>query len=221
MRHHAHCAGANSTTCRRLHLRSPVDHVPPNRRSTLPIYLGDIRKSRRPRRSGNLVELRLVDLGGRPVEGVDLGDADQGKPTGCGRLTGVLVELELVDQLQVDSPLGRPTPVRPVHLSADHIQSASPGRRHPSQRPPLVDLPSQPAEVGVLPKSAPLQWPLCRLTRPIDQLTHCCRSAALLTPDREVGSAQARTGPTTTPVDTPLLRSRLAPPAQTTALLGE
>ncbi|CAI7846592.1 unnamed protein product [Closterium sp. NIES-54] len=44
-------------------------------------------------------QLRLVDLGGRPVEGVDLGDADQGKATGCCRLTGVLVDLELVDQL--------------------------------------------------------------------------------------------------------------------------
>ncbi|CAI7773853.1 unnamed protein product [Closterium sp. NIES-54] len=43
-------------------------------------------------------QLRLVDLGGRLVEGVNLGDADQGKPTGCGRLTGVLVDLGLVDQ---------------------------------------------------------------------------------------------------------------------------
>ncbi|CAI7849812.1 unnamed protein product [Closterium sp. NIES-53] len=38
-------------------------------------------------------------------------------------------------------------------------------------------------------------------TRPVDQLAHCCRSTALVTPDPEVGSAQARTGPTTTPVD--------------------
>ncbi|CAI7866141.1 unnamed protein product [Closterium sp. NIES-53] len=30
--------------------------------------------------------------GGRPVEGVDFGDADQGKPAGCGWLTGVLVD---------------------------------------------------------------------------------------------------------------------------------
>ncbi|CAI7859291.1 unnamed protein product [Closterium sp. NIES-54] len=94
------------------------------------------------------------------------------------------------------------SPGRPIHLSADHTQLASPGRRHPSRRPPLVDLLSRPAEVGALPKSAPLQWPLCTSTRPIDQLAHCKRLAALLTPDPEVGSAQARTEPITTPVDT-------------------
>ncbi|CAI7786067.1 unnamed protein product [Closterium sp. NIES-54] len=44
-------------------------------------------------------QLRLVDLGGRSVEGVDLGDTDQGKPTGCSRLTDVVVDLELVDQV--------------------------------------------------------------------------------------------------------------------------
>ncbi|CAI7834282.1 unnamed protein product [Closterium sp. NIES-53] len=54
MHRHAHCAGAKSTTCRRLHLKSPVDNVPPNRRSALPIYLGDGREPRRPRHPGNL-----------------------------------------------------------------------------------------------------------------------------------------------------------------------
>ncbi|CAI7890906.1 unnamed protein product, partial [Closterium sp. NIES-54] len=43
-------------------------------------------------------QLRLVNMEGRPVEGVDLGEADQRKPTGCGRLTRVLVDLEVVDQ---------------------------------------------------------------------------------------------------------------------------
>ncbi|CAI7761567.1 unnamed protein product [Closterium sp. NIES-54] len=52
-------------------------------------------------------KLQLVDLGGRPVEGVDLGDPDQGKPTGCGRLTGVLVDLELVDQVGGRPGVGR------------------------------------------------------------------------------------------------------------------
>ncbi|CAI7791479.1 unnamed protein product, partial [Closterium sp. NIES-54] len=52
-------------------------------------------------------QLRLLDLGGRPVEGVDLGDADQGKPTGCGRLTSVLVDLELVDQVIDDLYIGQ------------------------------------------------------------------------------------------------------------------
>ncbi|CAI7878447.1 unnamed protein product [Closterium sp. NIES-53] len=51
---------------------------------------------------------RLVELGGRPVEGIDLGDADQGKPTWCGRLTGVLVDLELVDQVDCRPGVGRP-----------------------------------------------------------------------------------------------------------------
>ncbi|CAI7922428.1 unnamed protein product [Closterium sp. NIES-53] len=46
----------------------------------------------------------------------------------------------LVDQFQVDNPPGRPNPGRPVHLSADYTQSASPGRRHPSRRPPLLNL---------------------------------------------------------------------------------
>ncbi|CAI7739296.1 unnamed protein product [Closterium sp. NIES-53] len=55
MHRHAHCACAKSTTCRRLHLRSPVDHVQPNRRSTLSIYLGDSREPRRSRRPSNLV----------------------------------------------------------------------------------------------------------------------------------------------------------------------
>ncbi|CAI7740339.1 unnamed protein product [Closterium sp. NIES-53] len=40
--------------------------------------------------------------------GVDLGDADQRKPTGCGRLTGVLVDLELVDQKGCRPGVGRP-----------------------------------------------------------------------------------------------------------------
>ncbi|CAI7878971.1 unnamed protein product [Closterium sp. NIES-53] len=194
---------------------SPVDHVPPNRRSTLPIYLGVSRETSQtssygqPGQPGNHVDQmchpRPVDRPGRRPPHVDL----------------TWSTTPLVDQLHVDNPPGRPTPGRPVHMSPDHTQSASPGQRHPNRRPPLVDLPSRPAEVGALSKSAPLQWPLCRSTRPVDQLAHCCRSAAILTPDPEVGSAQARTGPTTTPVDTPLPRSRLGPPAQTAALLGE
>ncbi|CAI7753612.1 unnamed protein product [Closterium sp. NIES-53] len=38
----------------------PVDNVPPNRRSTLPIYLGDNREPRRPRRPGNLVNQATI-----------------------------------------------------------------------------------------------------------------------------------------------------------------
>ncbi|CAI7775894.1 unnamed protein product [Closterium sp. NIES-53] len=64
MHRHAHCAGAKSTTCRRLHLRSPVDHVSPNRKSTLPIYLGDSREPCRPRRPGNLVNQATMSTSG-------------------------------------------------------------------------------------------------------------------------------------------------------------
>ncbi|CAI7850195.1 unnamed protein product [Closterium sp. NIES-53] len=67
-------------------------------------------------------QLWLVDLGGRPVEGVDLGDADQGKPTGCGRLTCVLVDLELVNQVGC-----RPRVDRPGEWSTrDHFLSLDP-----------------------------------------------------------------------------------------------
>ncbi|CAI5498994.1 unnamed protein product, partial [Closterium sp. Naga37s-1] len=52
-------------------------------------------------------------LGRSTSGGRRLGDADQGKPTWCGRLPGVLVDLELVDQVGVDLELvdqvcGRP-----------------------------------------------------------------------------------------------------------------
>ncbi|CAI7889390.1 unnamed protein product [Closterium sp. NIES-53] len=180
MHRHAHCAGAKWTTCRRLYLRSPVDHVPPNRRSTLPIYLGDSRAPRRPRRPGNFINQATMS-------------------TRC-----VIPDPSIA---QADDYHMSTTPGRPLPWSTNSRSTSIPvSRPHPvgfpwSASPKSAPSIGQPAEVGALPKSAPLQWPLCRSTRPVDQLAHCCRSAALLTPNPEVSSAQARTGPTTTPVD--------------------
>ncbi|CAI7870585.1 unnamed protein product [Closterium sp. NIES-54] len=99
---------------------------------------------------------------------------------------------------------GRPLPwstnSRSTTHLVDQLQAASPGRRHPSRRPPLVNLPGRPAEVGALPKSAPLQWPLCRSTRPIDQLVHCCSRDSVSLFDHVSGAAPA--SPATADVST-------------------
>ncbi|CAI7857223.1 unnamed protein product [Closterium sp. NIES-53] len=154
MHRHAHCVGTKSTTCRRLHLKSPVDHVPPNSRSTLPIYLGDSRKPRTPRRLGNLVNQATMST----------------------RST-----THLVDQLQVDQYTCHPTT--------------------PSRLPLF----------GVTQVDA-LHWSTSQVDQP--------KSAALLTLGPEVSSAQARTGPTTTSVDSSQLHLRTSPTSCMGLVLG-
>ncbi|CAI7905254.1 unnamed protein product [Closterium sp. NIES-54] len=79
MHRHAHCADAKSTTCRRLNLRSPVDHVPPNRMSTLQIYLGDSHEPRRPRRPEHLVNQATMSTRGGEFSSDLLRDFSRGE----------------------------------------------------------------------------------------------------------------------------------------------
>ncbi|CAI7792753.1 unnamed protein product [Closterium sp. NIES-53] len=97
----------------------------------------------------------------------------------------------------------------------------------------LLDIP--PVEVDVGPSSvnhqvdhpkvdtqklAPMQCPPRRSTTLVDQLAHCCRSAALpRTPDHKVGTAQVRMGPHPTPIDTRPRCSHYFPSRQAYCLL--
>ncbi|CAI7756319.1 unnamed protein product [Closterium sp. NIES-53] len=165
MHRHAHCAGAKLTTCRQLHLRSPVDHVPPNRRSTLPIYLGNNREPRIPRCPGNLVNQATISTRST-THLVDQLQVDQYtcQPTTPSRLP--LVGVTQVDALhwltsQVDQPklapsqswrpcsgpcAGRPGPSTSsptvagrLHSSHPTPRSAPPKRGQGQQQLPLTE----------------------------------------------------------------------------------